>query len=773
MKIESEDIKIIKSFLERLEGQRDFLESLPNLIDKESYQEQFEWAKDNIIKLLTEVSMLEINDFIPIFSELYNIFNALISGSANVFLQDEKEQAILKKIIFDIVDYTLKNTLKAISEIEKNVEQKNMLIEIETDIINGLLEELKKYSKNFKEQSFFDLSEEKQEISKDTVQRFLSELSVLMSELNTAINVFILSPSRESFFEYLQVFDQIKGNVDLILASLDDFPEENHPLMVFYDLCNIFDNYNYKIYNLESIDKPEYIPFNEMYSVFNQLISELESKKQNNTSSVNLEPLKQITSDIIGSVSGNKKYEDLRNEFINVKPDEEALIKKTQVLEKSSEISTENNDLKEVDSEIINNTVTEKAEVKAPEKKKDTIIESIPQEDAFMKVRQDYLENLTNMIGELIVAKSTLMHIKTKIHLNDNKLSILQAIENTEKMFERVIGDIDNTVMTVRLQKVKDVFSRFPRLVRDIAKNSGKKIDFEIIGEDLELDNIILKQIGDPLMHIIRNSCDHGIESLQDRLSAGKSEAGKIVLKAEIKNQKMYISVLDDGKGLNPDLLIMKAIEKNLITEQDAEKMTNQQAYQLIFMPGFSTAQQITEISGRGVGMDVVMQNIQKVKGEVIIDSKLNKFTKITLALPLTISVSKGLLIGLYQDTYIVPLENIVSIEHIYTKEIHKFQEGYFINHKDSMLGLRHLGQILHNREADKIFNDKDKTICIILNINGDYKALAIDNIYGIQEFSIKNLPESIKDIEFYNGCTIMSDGKAVVVLNVPKLFNI
>ncbi len=766
IEINFDNYEMIKSFFERLHENESLFADLSKSI-KEDYQpEQFIHAKEFTRKLLTEASLLELDLFVPIFSEYYNVFNAFAEKDVSEIINDE-----LLRVKFVSLIESLNQKLHSLYEsilntiitkkFEDDEEKLTIDLPLEKEELNIILQDIKDLLNKVKDSSYFSLKETSISFDKEALKSFLDELNILMNDFNVTANVYITSPNRDSFYEYMQVFDQIKGNVDLMLASLDDMPEDNHPLMVFYNLCELFEGYNKKIYKLKDVFTPEYIPLTEVFSIINHLISELEAKKNMSSLTSDLTDLRTLIQNLLNDASAPIENVPETENQENVTPKEE--------------INTSDDEIKEILPEIEKKEIIEKQivreEIAKPEK---LTLKNIPetphQEESFMKIRQDYLENLTNMVGELIVAKSTLAHIKTKIQLNDNKLSILQAIENSEKMFERIIGDIDNTVLTVRLQKVKDVFSRFPRLVRDIAKNSGKKIDLEIIGQDLELDNIILKQIGDPLMHIIRNSCDHGIESPEQRLKQGKSETGKIILKAEISNQKMYITIKDDGNGLDPDVLKAKAIEKGLLTDLDAEKMTANQAYQLIFMPGFSTAKQVTEISGRGVGMDVVMQNIQKVKGEVLIDSVKGRYTQITMLLPLTISLSKGLLIGIADETYIIPIDYIVSIEHIEQSEVHSFQEGFFINFKDLMLGFRHLAQILYD---DRSFIREQKVIVVILDVKGEYKALAIDKIYGIQDLSIKNLPDSVKDIKYYNGCSIMSDGRAVIVLNILKLFDI
>ena len=747
--IQNEDSIVVISFLKRLENQNDFFKSLPESLENLSNPEQSVWVKDNVRKLLTEASLMELSDFIPIFSEIYNIFDTAIP---NV---EFEEKSILKDNLNKLIDYLFSFCNKTLTVIKDNQNSGNdIIVELESDDITDLVRVIKEILKQFKGQNFFDISEKKNEVSKETLARFVHELNHLLSDVNVLANTYISSPDNHAFEEYALSFEQIKGNIDLVLASMDNLPEDNHPLMKLHEVANTIDNLNQKTLRKENINQPSYIPVQEIFTIIPNLIEDLESNK--NSSNVSIENVTKKCNEIVISLKSNVNQTVIIDEPI-IKPVIEA---KVEIVKESVE-----------NSEPVKASVIEESKnTSSKDGSKENIVEK-KEDEIFVRVRQDYLENLTNMIGELVVAKSTLSLVKTKIQLNDEKFSILESLESTEKMFNRVIGEIDNTVMMVRLQKVKEVFSRFPRMIRDIAKNSGKKIELEISGEELELDNIILKQIGDPLMHLIRNSCDHGIETPAERLQKGKSEIGKINLKASIHGQKMSIVIEDDGKGLDDKVLINKALEKGLISEIEAEKMTPQQAYQLIFMPGFSTASVVTEISGRGVGMDVVFQNIQKVKGDIKLLSEKDKYTRIILNLPLTISVSKGLLIGLGMDKYIIPLENIVSIEHIEKSEIHKFQDGFFIKYKKLMLGFRHLGQIL-NSDSKNTFLEKEKIITVVLDINSEFKALAIDEIFGIQELSIKPLPESLKDMVYYRGCSIMADGKAIIVLNTIKLFN-
>jgi len=685
---------------------------------------------DRLKKYMSECSLTGLNEI--------NLMISLINQILEFKSKDNSDLTEAYKALSDLLFGTAEKIIKFLShEIHTNKEiiEFNVLTTEELTFIDLTKEKIEPWLK-FAE---FNSEPEKSPLCDTSFKKQLSfETDSFYPLFENALSVFTEQKDKDSFYIMLNHFDQFKGNIDLILASQDFVLEDNHPLMQTYRLCEKVELLFEKNKMKENFDQSFIVMIQSGFDLLHQLMKMIEKED----SSV------QIVDDFITQIC----------DFLKITPETIAIDKKNETV----------NEKKEEDR---------KTDVSAVSKDKSELIKA--QDEGYIRIRQDYLESITNMITELIVSNSSISYIQNKLRSGDSILSVLQALQNTEKSFQRVISDLDELIMTLRLQKIKELFQRFPRLVRDLAKNQGKKINFEMSGEDLELDNIIMKQLADPLMHIIRNSCDHGIETPEIRLSRGKTETGTIRLSAEINGSRMQIEIYDDGGGLSVEKIKKKVLEKGLMSVADFQSLTDQQIFNLIFLPGFSTADKVTEISGRGVGMDVVLQNISRVKGDIRIDSVENKYTQISISLPMTVTISKGLLVGLASvdqsyatcdEQYLIPLEHVVSIIHIKPEELHCYQEGYFIKYHDQLIGLRHLRDVLQDGETTDL-KQKDSLLNVIMEIDSTRRALMIDKVIGIQEISIRMLPDNLKHLDIYRGCATMSDGKAVLVLNPKKLF--
>jgi|CXWL01.1.fsa_nt_gi two-component system chemotaxis sensor kinase CheA len=372
------------------------------------------------------------------------------------------------------------------------------------------------------------------------------------------------------------------------------------------------------------------------------------------------------------------------------------------------------------------------------------------------------IDALINMVGEVVITQSMLGLIGENFVMDQ-----LAQLKRGLSQLERHTRDLQQSVMNIRMLPISFVFSRFPRLVHDISGKLGKKIELKLVGENTEVDKAVVELINDPLVHLIRNSLDHGIEMPNERIAAGKSDTGTIELKAYHRGGHIVIEIIDDGRGLDRQRLITKAIEKGLIDESSV--LSDKQAFELIFMPGFSTAESITDISGRGVGMDVVRRNIQALGGNIEIISELGKGTTISIHLPLTLAILDGQSVAVGAETYIVPLVSIIESINITEKMLNK------VAGKGETFRLRN--QYIPIIRMHEIFNvqpqNKSKTaegVVVVVEGQGALCGLFVDDLLGQQQVVIKSLEANYRRVEGVSGATILGDGSVALILDVPGL---
>lgn len=397
------------------------------------------------------------------------------------------------------------------------------------------------------------------------------------------------------------------------------------------------------------------------------------------------------------------------------------------------------------------------------ERSKDKINQSI-------RVNQDKLDKMMNTISELIIAKNSFMHISTKLNLEYNLPEMSKEVKQVGAYVNRISDELQNAIMSIRMVEIKTVFQKMPRVIRDIAQSTGKKMELFMEGENTEIDKTIIEQISDPLVHLIRNSADHGVEDIEERLSKGKSQTGRIILRAYNKNKHVFIEIEDDGKGIDAQNIREKAIEKGIISEEEAGKMNQAQLINLIFLPGFSMAKKITEISGRGVGMDIVKSNISKINGEITIESEVDKGTKMTIQLPLTLAVSRGLTVKVDDETYIFPLDYIVETVKISRNNIHKFDGKFFTYLRGQAIGIEWLSKIFLTGERD---TESEEVSAVILSKGGENYAIAVDKLKNEQEFVVKTLDGHLANIPGILGSTLLGNGQVALIVNPVDIFQL
>lgn len=377
------------------------------------------------------------------------------------------------------------------------------------------------------------------------------------------------------------------------------------------------------------------------------------------------------------------------------------------------------------------------------------------------------LDHLMNLIGELVLGKNRLIKINDDVEERYEGEEFLEELNQVVSIVSLVTTDLQIAVMKTRMLPIGKVFNKFPRMIRDLSRELNKKIELEISGEETELDKSIVEEIGDPLVHIIRNSCDHGIESAEDRDAFGKPEVGTIVLKAYHEGNHIVIQITDDGKGLDTDSLKSIALDRGVISEKDAESMSEKEAFSLIFKPGFSTASQVTSVSGRGVGMDVVKTNIEKLNGLIDIDSELGKGTSIKLKIPLTLAIIQALLVGVQEEYYAIPLASVLETVRIGTEEIYTVENRSVMRLREEVLSLVHIGDIF---DVERVFDESEYAYVVVLGLAESKIGLIVDSLVGQEEIVIKSLGEYLKGIEGIAGATIRGDGGVTLIVDVAAL---
>ncbi|GAA9201800.1 chemotaxis histidine kinase/response regulator CheAY2 [Helicobacter pylori] len=413
---------------------------------------------------------------------------------------------------------------------------------------------------------------------------------------------------------------------------------------------------------------------------------------------------------------------------------------------------------------------TPKTETKT-KAKADTEENKAPSIGVEQTVRVDVrrLDHLMNLIGELVLGKNRLIRIYGDVEERYDGEKFLEELNQVVSSISAVTTDLQLAVMKTRMQPVGKVFNKFPRMVRDLSRELGKSIELIIEGEETELDKSIVEEIGDPLIHIIRNSCDHGIEPLEERRRLNKPETGKVQLSAYNEGNHIVIKISDDGKGLDPVMLKEKAIEKGVISERDAEGMSDREAFNLIFKPGFSTAKVVSNVSGRGVGMDVVKTNIEKLNGIIEIDSEVGVGTTQKLKIPLTLAIIQALLVGVQEEYYAIPLSSVLETVRISQDEIYTVDGKSVLRLRDEVLSLVRLSDIF---KVDAILESNSDVYVVIIGLADQKIGVIVDYLIGQEEVVIKSLGYYLKNTRGIAGATVRGDGKITLIVDVGAMMD-
>ena len=418
-----------------------------------------------------------------------------------------------------------------------------------------------------------------------------------------------------------------------------------------------------------------------------------------------------------------------------------------------------------------------KAAASKPEKAAPEAEEKKAKTNSTIRVDHEKLDHLMNVIGELIINRNRFAMLARSLEEGQmDTAEVAQSLSETTDAMARISDDLQDTIMKVRMVQVASVFSRFPRLVRDLSRKSGKQVELVTEGEDTELDKSLIEEIGDPLVHLVRNSLDHGLEPPEERKAAGKDPMGRVWLRAYHKGNNVAIEVRDDGRGIDPEKMRASAVKKGLKTEDEAAALSDREAIELIFAPGFSTAEKITDISGRGVGMDVVRNNIKNLKGNVNVESVVGQGTTFTLSLPLTLAIIDALMVTVGGETFAIPLDAVSETTKIEAKKLTEIAGSKAITLRGEVLGVSVLREMLD--ETGQLFGpapESDILPMVVMHENDRRLGLIVDRLLERQEIVIKPLGEYLNsfDLRGVSGATIMGDGSVVLILDPHEVYNI
>ncbi|WP_054738651.1 chemotaxis protein CheA [Cellulosilyticum ruminicola] len=377
-----------------------------------------------------------------------------------------------------------------------------------------------------------------------------------------------------------------------------------------------------------------------------------------------------------------------------------------------------------------------------------------------VRVNIDRLDTLMNLVSELIIVKTQLEGLN--VTSQDANTNYNDSVE----YLERVTTNLHDAVMKVRMVPVEIVFNRFPRMIRDISRKLGKDIDLVMSGEETELDRTVIDEIGDPLIHLLRNAADHGLETIEERATIGKPRKGTIKLQAYQDGNSVVIEVEDDGKGINVQAIKNKAVQKGTITKEEADAMNEQEALDLLFRPSFSTAEKISDLSGRGVGLDVVKSKITELGGHVEVQTELGKGSKFIVRLPLTLAIIQALMISIGDEKYAIPLSNIQNIEDVRKEDIKLVQNQEVIMVRNEIIPIVRLHSVLGLPEQE----DKDLMMGVIVKKGERQVGFIIDSLIGQQEIVIKSLGKYLSGIDIIAGATILGNGEVALILDINSL---
>jgi two-component system chemotaxis sensor kinase CheA len=384
-------------------------------------------------------------------------------------------------------------------------------------------------------------------------------------------------------------------------------------------------------------------------------------------------------------------------------------------------------------------------------------------DNSTVRVDVKRLDDLMNQVGELVLERNRMIQLHSDYQSGLDPNGFGDDFGKLSKRLNFVTSELQMQVLKMRMLPVEKVFKKFPRIVRNLARDLGKEVDLQIIGEETELDRSVVDEIGDPLIHLIRNALDHGLEPPEERLASGKERCGTVVLSAAHEGNQIVISIKDNGRGIDPDRVSRKALEKGLITEEQLACMGSREILDLLFLPGFSTKEQATDLSGRGVGMDVVRTNIRKLNGIIEIKNEVGKGSEFILKLPLTLAIIQSLLVEVEREVYSIPLASVIETMRVNKDEFHMIGGQEVLKLRDSVLPLLRLQRTFNCQEWTA---DRSTCYVVIVGVAEKRIGLVVTRLLGQQEVAIKSLGKFLANLPGIGGSTIMGDGRVALIVD-------
>ena len=579
---------------------------------------------------------------------------------------------------------------------------------------------------------------------KEIVESFLIESKEILEKIDYDLLELEKRPDDNDLLNQIfRSFHTIKGTSGFI--GLEKLPEVTHKCE---DILN-------KLRKGEATISPELMDGIILaHDTIKQLLDKIETEQNE---SVDTQHVCDVLEELLQSIeqktnpSGEKKEK--------TKINTENLSKEAQLL------------IEELIAEPSETQIKSKSEIP----KSDTVqkaVTSATVKENTIRVEVDRLDSLLDIVSELVLGRNRLMQVNAKNVAENENNKYSKDFEEVTKQLDLMTTELQLVVMKLRMIKIAKIFNRYPRLVRDLCKETGRDVDLIIKGEETEVDKNLIEEINDPLVHLIRNSVDHGVEKPEDRVKIGKNPKGKIILAAEQLGNNIVITIEDDGKGINPEVIKEKAIAKGLLTKEKAKELTRQEIISLIFLPGFSTAEKASNVSGRGVGMDVVKTNVSKLRGIINIESEVNKGTKIEIKLPLTLAIISGMIVKVKGEMIVIPLGSVIEVLRVNVNQISTIKGREVIQLRDSILPLVSLKQLLKGKMNGTKEESNKSHYVVEVGIAEKRYGIKVDELVGQQEVVIKSLGSYLGKIEGVAGSTIMGDGTVVMILDIHELFN-
>ncbi|MEW6004366.1 MAG: chemotaxis protein CheA [Stygiobacter sp.] len=603
---------------------------------------------------------------------------------------------------------------------------------------------------------------------KEIVESFIVETKEILDKLDTDLIELEKKPDDKDLLNQIfRSFHTIKGTSGFL--GLEALPEVTHKCE---DILNKLRKGEANL-NSELMDG-----ILLAFDTIKELVVKIETEQNEN---VDTENVCSVLQNLLNNLESTQKA---KTEILQVEK-QNTILETHNIAEKEIELknlneSEEKKDVRKTDEFIAENETDEKhneqnQELKSEAKNVDKIEKAASTsatKENTIRVDVDRLDSLLDIVSELVLGRNRLSQINTQFAREFEGNKFTKDFEEVTKQIDLMTTELQLVSMKLRMIKIAKIFNRYPRLVRDLCKDLNKEVELIIRGEDTEVDKNLIEEINDPLVHLIRNAVDHGVEKPEVRIKAGKNPKGTVILSAEQLGNNIVITIQDDGKGLDVDFIKEKAISKGLITKEKAKELSKQEAMNLIFLPGFSTAEKVSNVSGRGVGMDVVKTNVTKLRGIINIESEVGQGTKIEIKLPLTLAIISGMIVKANQETLVIPLGSVVEVLRVDAEQIYSIKGREVIQVRDSVLPLVSINELLKGKMNGRRESNNGWQYVVEVGIAEKRYGIKVEELIGQQEVVIKSLGSYLGKINGIAGSTIMGDGTVVMILDLHELFN-